>query len=70
MINKKQAQEVKKAILCKLTADKDKNMAIFDLKEGYACFNGTNLEMVMDKVVEGIWSCIDKGCVNTQEGNK
>ena len=57
-INKAQAKEIKKAILKRLTDGKDNNQAIFDLKEGYACFNGTNLEMVMDKVVDGIYSCI------------
>lgn len=60
MIDVKQAQEIKKAILKQLTDNKDTNQAIFDLKEGYACFNGTNLEMVMDKVVKGIYSCVDK----------
>lgn len=58
MIDVKQAQEIKKAILKRLTDGKDNNQAIFDLKEGYACFNGTNLEMVMNKVVDGIYSCI------------
>lgn len=32
------------------------NQAIFDEKDGYAVFSGTDLEMVMDKVVSGIWS--------------
>lgn len=32
------------------------NQAIFDEKDGYAVFSETNLEMVMDKVVSGIWS--------------
>lgn len=32
------------------------NQAIFDRKEGYAIWNNTDLEMVMEKVVKGIWS--------------
>lgn len=32
------------------------NQAIFDKEDGYAVFSGTDLEMVMDKVVSGIWS--------------
>lgn len=32
------------------------NQAIFDREYGFACFDGTDLEMVMDKVVKGIWS--------------
>ena len=32
------------------------NQAIFDREEGYAIWNGIDLEMVMEKVVKGIWS--------------
>ena len=32
------------------------NQAIFDRKDGYAIWNGIDLEMVMEKVVKGIWS--------------
>lgn len=32
------------------------NQAIFDRKEGYAIWNNIDLEMVMEKVVKGIWS--------------
>ena len=32
------------------------NVAIFDRKKGYAIWTNTDLEMVMEKVVKGIWS--------------
>ena len=32
------------------------NVAIFDRENGYAIWNNTDLEMVMEKVVKGIWS--------------
>ncbi len=32
-----------------------KNTAIFDKKEGYAIFRGTDLEMIMEKVVLGLY---------------
>lgn len=32
------------------------NQALFDRKDGYAIWNGIDLEMVMEKVVKGIWS--------------
>ncbi len=32
-----------------------KNTAIFDKKEGYAIFHGTDLEMIMEKVVLGLY---------------
>ncbi|MBS5619810.1 hypothetical protein [Eubacterium sp.] len=32
------------------------NQAIFNKEDGCAVFSGTDLEMVMDKVVSGIWS--------------
>lgn len=31
------------------------NQAIFDPKEGFACFNGTDLHMVMNAVVLGLF---------------
>ena len=37
------------------------NQAIFDKKEGWAVYNGTNLEMVMDAVVLGLYFAIDDG---------
>ena len=35
------------------------NQAIFDAEAGYAVFNGTNLEMVMDAVVLGLYLAMD-----------
>lgn len=32
------------------------NVAIFDRGDGFAIWNETDLEMVMEKVVNGIWS--------------
>ena len=32
------------------------NQALFDREEGFCCWNGIDLEMVMEKVVKGIWS--------------
>ena len=45
---------IKKKILKCLTEDFSNNQAIFDKKEGYQIFNGTDLYMVMDKVVGGL----------------
>ena len=45
---------IKKKILKCLTEDFKNNQAIFDKKEGWQVFNGTDLDMVMDKVVKGI----------------
>lgn len=61
-LTKQQAKEAKQAILDKLTKDTDKpfNQAIFNLQEGYAIFDGTDLQMVMNKVVAGLWSLIEK----------
>lgn len=36
------------------------NQALFDRNKGFACFNGTNLEMVMDAVVKGLKSAQEK----------
>ncbi len=36
-----------------------KNQAIFDKKEGYAIFHGTDLEMIMEKVVLGLYFAMD-----------
>lgn len=44
----------KEKILKCLTEDFKRNQAIFNKKEGWAVFNGTNLEMVMDAVVKGL----------------
>ena len=45
---------MKEKILHCLTDDFKDNQAIFDKKQGWAVFNGTNLEMVMDCVVKGL----------------
>ena len=45
---------VKNKILKCLTEDFKNNQAIFNKKEGYQIFNGTDLEMVMDAVTKGI----------------
>ena len=58
LINKQQAKEIKESILHYLCDDFAGNQAIFNRSEGYACFNETNLEMVMDKVTNGIYRCV------------
>lgn len=55
-MNKKEMKLVKKEILKYLTEDFKNNTAIFNKEKGYQIFNGTDLEMVMDKVVGGIYS--------------
>lgn len=35
-----------------------KNQAIFDAQKGFACYSETDLEMVMDKVVLGLYFAI------------
>ena len=50
-------EELKKAFIKRLTVDsdhhdrrrKDFNQAIFDADEGFACFCGTNFDMVLEK---------------------
>ena len=53
MTNKERNLIKKKIVKC-LTEDFKNNQAIFDKKEGWQVFNGTNLDMVMDKVVKGL----------------
>jgi hypothetical protein len=53
MINKER-NLIKKKILKCLTEDFKGNHAIFDKKGGWQVFNGTNLDMVMDKIVKGL----------------
>jgi hypothetical protein len=74
-MNKADARRVKRSILRCLTEDftygrrKDgqplkrpkRNQRIFDAKQGHAVFNGTDLEMVMEAVVLGIYLSIDEG---------
>ena len=63
-MNKKDIRLAKKKILKCLTEDfdygKKKNQAIFDKKEGWVCFSGTNLDMIMDKVVLGLYFALDE----------
>jgi hypothetical protein len=50
-------EELRAAFVTALTVEgptqdarrKDFNQRIFDAKEGWACFNGTDLDMVMEK---------------------
>jgi len=53
MTNKERNLIKKKIVKC-LTEDFKNNQAIFDKKEGWQVFNGTDLDMVMDKVVKGL----------------
>ena len=45
----------------KLLKRKRLNQALFDKKKGWAVFNGTDLEMVMDAVVLGLYFAMDDG---------
>ena len=56
----KELQIIKKEILHYLTDDFKGNQAIFNKKEGWQVFNGTDLSMVMDKVVAGLYSAKKK----------
>lgn len=60
----KERHEIKENILKFLTEEwnnhkrgraHDENQPIFDGLTGHPVYNGTDLEMVMDKVVKGIW---------------
>ena len=55
-MTKKEMKVVKEEILRYLTEDFKENQAIFNKKQGYAIWCETDLEMVMDKVVGGIYS--------------
>jgi len=50
----KERNIIKNNILKCLTEDFKRNQAIFNKQEGWAVFNGTDLNMVMDKVVKGL----------------
>jgi len=68
-VNREDVKRAKASILRCLTVDfeygrrKDgaplkrprRNQHIFDAKRGFAAYNGTDLEMVMDKVVLGLY---------------
>lgn len=53
-MDNKERNLIKKKILKCLTEDFEDNQAIFDKKEGSAIFSGTDLGMVMEKVVFGL----------------
>ena len=59
-MKKKEIQIIKKEILHYLTDDFENNQAIFDKKDGYQIFNGTDLDMIIDKVVGGLYSAYKK----------
>ena len=67
-ITNKELQIIKKEILKYLTEDFKKNQAIFNKEKGYQIFNDTDLEMVMDKVVGGLYSA--KKIINEGEENE
>ena len=69
-MDNKQLQIIKKEILHYLTDDFENNQAIFDKKEGWQVFNGTDLDMVMDKVVGGLYSAKRKLGGNNEQGRK
>ena len=50
----KERNLIKKKILKCLTEDFKGNQAIFDKKEGWQVFNGTDLDMVMNAVCKGL----------------
>lgn len=52
----KEVQIIKNEILHYLCDDWENNKAIFDRISGYVIFNGTDLTMVVDKVVHGLKS--------------
>lgn len=69
-MDNKQLQIIKKEILHYLTDDFENNQAIFDKKEGWQVFNGTDLDMVMDKVVGGLYSAKRKLGGNNERGRE
>ena len=54
MITKKVRNEIKRSIVKSLT---DEKFGIFNKSSGHAIYNGTNLEMVMDRVYHGLRKC-------------
>lgn len=64
----KEFQIIKKEILHYLCDDFHNNQAIFDRKEGWQVFGGTDLTMVMDKVVNGLKAAQAK--IKTQSEGK
>lgn len=75
MITKKDIKPIKKAILHYLCDDwnnhkrgkaHDENQSIFNRQEGWQVFDETDLDMVMEKVVKGLSSCLDKEVVSKE----
>ena len=58
-MNKLDLRLAKKKILMCLTEDvkhgKKTSKAIFDKKEGWQCYDDTSLDMVMDKIILGLY---------------
>ena len=67
-ITKKDLQILKKEILRYLCEDFRGNQAIFNKQYGWQVFNDTDLSMVMDKVVSGLYSGMDK--INKGDDNE
>lgn len=59
-ITKKEIQIIKKNILKYLTEDFKGNQHIFDKDKGYQVYNDTDLTMVMDKVVSGLYLSMEE----------
>ena len=57
MLSKAERNTLKRSIIKELTSDQK---GIFNKKEGYARFNGINLEMVMQCVFDGLNKHTDK----------
>ena len=53
-MNNRERNILKKNILKCLTKDFEGNQALFHPKDGWACFNSTDLYMVMEAVVKGL----------------
>lgn len=56
----KELQIIKEEILHYLVDDFKGNQAIFNKKEGWQIFNDTDLNMVIEKVVKGLYSAKKK----------
>lgn len=55
-MTKKDLQILKKEILRYLCDDFLDNQHIFDMEDGFQVYNDTDLTMVMEKVVKGLYS--------------
>lgn len=54
LLSNKDVLLIKEKILHCLADDFKGNQAIFNRQKGWQVFNGTDLEMVMDKVIKGL----------------